>query len=220
MSDDNDGGPDAWRRQTHRIREALTETLVEIPAEYPALRMVFASRPHKQLHNLMHEYRQQAAPWRDRVNGDDDESGRWHETLQTVAVPRADAQVTLSRDKADLLATASDRELFAELYDRVERVDREITLANLDDHFIDSSVTLTVRGWVRNQGQSDRVLREPLYIPVRVARRARDQLDDCFNEFGWLPEADINEGDAGFKYEDILHEGPPMSPQEALEAGD
>jgi len=76
------------------------------------------------------------------------------------------------------------------LYDRLNRVKRTVTMATLQSLFEDRTATVSVQGWLPNQGQQQRVVQESAFAPVTVCRRARNKLDEIFVEYGWLPDVE------------------------------
>jgi len=180
-------GRHPWKRSAFEVREAVADLIASIPHTYPADRMLVASETHDHLHRYVIEYRQVLKPLRDELNVNDDATHPWEAKLGTVHIPESSQELQLG-DGSGLRSNIDDMELLELVSNELSYTEYSITLDDLVNVFAGQTVTVTVSGWVRNEGEVTVSLSRPVWMPVRVARDARDQLDKCLAEYGWLPE--------------------------------
>lgn len=171
------GSKQRWIDDTHRARRDAEQVRREIPptmvhtAPYDVPQLV------DYYNRMLFEYASHIRPHRDVV------PGKWKEVLGKVRVPKDGEEVELGRanSRGELPASQALAQAPTE--------HREVSLANLRDRWMtDNLVTVTVRFFDPWQGDRIEHISKVLYLPVYAGDKVRDQLNDCVEDIGWLPD--------------------------------
>ena len=107
-----------------------------------------------------------------------DEPTMWHEILTTVEVPK---EKTYDAGYADLYGEYSA----GPSLDYQKRV---VSPATVNTEWADTEVAVGVRVKKRHGGATTETTRYEVYLPLYATRALLNHLDDCMDNFGWLPE--------------------------------
>lgn len=203
-----------WKHSVFDLRETVTEVVASIPTQYPIDRMLGASQAHDRLHRYLMEYRAMLRPQRDKITVSDDDMHPWDKPIGAIDLPKRHQTVSVDRQDG-LRDDMGDIELIQLVRGDLNSEEQTITLNNMADVFNGRRVSVTVEGWAANSGRIQKTATRPVWMPVRLCRRARDMLDGCLTEYGWLPEIETPAQDAYARAADV---SPRLGPEDTMPA--
>lgn len=181
-----DGSKSRWIEDTHEARRTALELRREIngsllnhpPFDVPDVVDYY--------NRMVHEYASQIRPKQQML------ADLWTEELATVNVPDSGGRVHVGQTDAFGDFGGQDP-IF-----QIDWTDREVSLDTLRKNWqTENQVRYTVEAIDPSNGPVERVQRKTLYLPVWACDRVVDQLNQCLNELGWLPSAEVKEYRAG-----------------------
>lgn len=102
----------------------------------------------------------------------------WHEKLAEVQVPKED---TYDAGYADIYGEMDGGP-------DLEYESRPVRPATVNDVWSDTEVVVGVKVEKRHGGATTETTRYEVYLPLYATRALLNHLDDCMDNFGWLPE--------------------------------
>lgn len=204
-SDDNNYHP--WKQTAWQARQAVSEALVALPADYPPRKSIAVSEYHELAQTYLFEYFSVFEPKKDEFGGgvdpedEDAEAALWFEPLTAVHIP-VSGSIRLNGN-ADVLKAGKDA-IMAEVAGQIPERRAVVTLANVRQLYqTENTFQINVKGWVENQGVESESVGATRYLPVAGIHAVRAQLDRCLEHAGWLPNITPDTEDAVITEEDI-----------------
>lgn len=171
------GSKQRWIGDTHQARQDAQQVRREIPPEMVHTAPYDVPQLVDYYNRMLFEYHSHIRPHRDVV------PDKWDEVLERVPVPKDGAEVELEQanSRGELPA--------AQALARADTELREVSLANLREQWVtDNVVSITARFFDPWQGDRVETISKVLYLPVYAGDKVRDQLNDCVEDIGWLPD--------------------------------
>lgn len=196
-TDSDDSNRHPWKRTAWRARDAISESLVALPADYPPRKAVNVHDYHEMAQTYLFEYFSVFEPKKGEFGGDVDleeadaeelADSLWWEPLIRVRVP-VDGTARLNGDGTVLADDVPDSRVLAKAGGNVPERPVVLRLGNIRPLYqTDNTVRVNVVGWVPHQGQDERPVVVQRFLSVAAIQAVRSQLDRCLEEAGWLPD--------------------------------
>lgn len=180
--DQADRSKSRWIEDTHEHRRSAMEVRQEIPPEWAHIAPFDVPELVDYYNRLLHQYAAQLRPKQDSLHT------LWSEHLTDVEVPPNDVEVDVGT--TDVFGGFDgDSALY-----KVEWEERPVSLDSLQKKWASNNqVHLNVIAADPNGDDVDETISKTLYLPPHAANLVLDQLNQCLDHLGWLPETTVTD---------------------------
>lgn len=188
-----DGSKNQWIKNTHEALDDVEELRQEIPAEYVRTEPFDPPELVDYYNRLVHRFASRVRPKKNALGahlvldqGHDPQESLWTQQITTVNVPKDGETVDVGQSNVHGEIDISDA------LNKVDWEAEPLRLSNLRD-WNQKQVKVDVCYFVPGVGTDETTVRKSIYLPVYALDGVVDQLNECLEDLGWLPDASEKE---------------------------
>jgi len=190
---DQDGSKDRWIDKIHDAVEEVETLRGEIQPELIGTAPYDPPRQVDYYNRLVQRFTRRVRPKKRGLGahlveeeGKDPESSLWTQQVATVQVPKSGQTVEVGH------ANIHGEVQIDDPFQLVDWESKPVRLSNLRD-WAEKQITVTVEFQKTGGSVGKQHIRKSVYLPVFALDAAVDQLNQCLDDLGWLPDASEKE---------------------------